>query len=69
MDGQTLQTIQAYGFFALLVFMVVVLYGYWFYMRSRQKKGECDYEKYANLALDDSLQDEVLERVSKIPPK
>ncbi len=49
--------------------MVVVLYSYWFYMRSRQKKGECDYEKYANLALDDSLQDDVLERVGKTPSK
>ncbi len=61
MDAQTLQAAQSYGFFALLVFMVVVLYGYWFYMRGQQKRGECDYEKYAKLALNDSLQDDLVE--------
>lgn len=45
--------------------LVVFLYSYVFYLYSRQKRGIVDYEKYSNLALYDSLDDEILERMDE----
>lgn len=56
------ETFQAYGFFFLMLFMVVVLYGYWIHLYRSEKKGERNYEKYAKLALDDELDNKVLEQ-------
>ncbi|MDO4674224.1 cytochrome c oxidase, cbb3-type, CcoQ subunit [Campylobacter sp.] len=53
---------QGYGFFILIVFLVVVLYAYWFHLYESEKKGEKDYEKYANLALEDGIDDGILEK-------
>ena len=52
---------QGYGFFAFVVFLSVVLYAYYFHLYKREKKGERNYEKYAKLALNDELDDGILE--------
>ncbi len=52
---------QGYGFFVLVVFLVVVLYAYYFHLYRSEKKGERNYEKYAQLALEDDINDSVLE--------
>ena len=52
---------QGYGFFSLVVFLVVVLYAYWFHLYRSEKRGERNYEKYADLALNDELGDRILE--------
>ena len=52
---------QGYGFFSLVVFLVVVLYAYWFHLYRSEKRGERNYEKYADLALYDELDDRILE--------
>ncbi|EJG3309175.1 cytochrome c oxidase, cbb3-type, CcoQ subunit [Campylobacter upsaliensis] len=52
---------QSYGFFSLVVFLVVVLYAYWFHLYRSEKRGERNYEKYADLALNDELDDRILE--------
>ncbi|MFC3867949.1 cytochrome c oxidase, cbb3-type, CcoQ subunit [Helicobacter equorum] len=41
--------------------LVVFLYSYAYHMYSAQRKGERDYEKYADLALHDGLNDELIE--------
>jgi len=53
---------QGYGFFMLVVFLVVILYAYWFHLYKSEKRGERNYEKYANLALEDDIDDSILER-------
>lgn len=58
------EAFQGYGFFVLVAFMVVVLYAYWFHLYRSEKKGRRDYEKYAKLALDDEIDDKVLEQRS-----
>ena len=58
------EVFQGYGFFFLMAFLVVVLYAYWFHLYRSEKKGRRDYEKYANLALDDEINDKVLEKRS-----
>ena len=58
------EAFQGYGFFFLMAFLGVVLYAYWFHLYRSEKKGRRDYEKYANLALDDEINDKVLEKRS-----
>lgn len=57
MSIETIRELQGYGFFVLLVLMVVILYGYWFHLKRSEKTGRRDYEKYSRLALDDRLDD------------
>ncbi|MBZ7938733.1 cytochrome c oxidase, cbb3-type, CcoQ subunit [Campylobacter sp. W0018] len=52
---------QGYGFFLLVVFLSLVLYSYLYHLYKAEKKGERNYEKYANLVLDDNINDCVLE--------
>jgi cytochrome c oxidase cbb3-type subunit 4 len=56
--------LQAYGFFFLTGFLVLVLYGYIYHLYSSEKKGERDYEKYGNIAIDDEITDKPVEAVS-----
>ncbi|QQF52900.1 cytochrome c oxidase, cbb3-type, CcoQ subunit [Campylobacter fetus subsp. venerealis] len=64
MSVEIIRELQAYGYFVLLVAMVVLLYGYWFHLKKSEKSGRRDYEKYSNLALKDELRDDILENVS-----
>ncbi|BEK13727.1 TPA: cytochrome c oxidase, cbb3-type, CcoQ subunit [Campylobacter lari] len=62
MDLELIRELQGYGFFALVVFLVVVLYSYWFHLYRSEKTGRRNYEKYADLALHDEISDRVLEQ-------
>lgn len=62
MFGLTLGEFQAYGFFALTAFLVLMLYGYIYHLYSAEKKGTRDYEKYGNMALHDEITDELIEK-------
>ena len=53
MSVETMRELQGYGFFILLVLMVVILYSYWFHLVKSEKAGRRNYEKYGRLALDD----------------
>ena len=64
MSVETIRELQGYGFFILLVLMVVILYSYWFHLKRAEKTGRRDYEKYSNLALNDDLKDNVLESLT-----
>lgn len=61
MSVETIRELQGYGFFILLVVMVVILYGYWFHLKHSEKTGRRNYEQYGRLALDDSLDDKPIE--------
>ncbi|AJC93707.1 cytochrome c oxidase, cbb3-type, CcoQ subunit [Campylobacter volucris] len=62
MNLELIRELQAYGFFALVVFLVVVLYSYWFHLYKSEKTGRRNYEQYADLALNDEISDRVLEQ-------
>ena len=62
MFGLTLGEFQAYGYFALTTFAVVMLYGYIYHLYSSEKKGTKDYEKYSDMALHDEITDELVEK-------
>ncbi|MGE4419430.1 MAG: cytochrome c oxidase, cbb3-type, CcoQ subunit [Sulfurimonas sp.] len=50
--------IQAYGYFALIVFLVLALYGYIYHLYTKKKDVDgIDYESYSDMALKDDLDD------------
>lgn len=54
-------TLQAYTYFIVTILLVVMLYWYIYYVHTGKKRG-VDYEKYSNLALNDSLNDDTIEK-------
>ena len=40
MSVETMREIQAYGFYIMLIAMVVILYSYWFHLKKSEKQ-EC----------------------------
>ncbi len=58
-------TFSAYGYFFFTVFLVVVLYAYIYHLYSSEKKGKRNYEKYADMALNDEITDHPVEKFSK----
>ena len=55
MDVETLMAIREYAYVIFTALMVVLLYSYIYYLYSSEKKGEKDYEKFSNIALDDNI--------------
>ena len=50
--------LQAYGYFGLVAFMVIVLYAYIYHLYKNRKDADGhDYEDYADLALNDDITD------------
>jgi len=50
-----IRELQGYASFFMTIFLVVMLYGYIIYLYRSEKKGERDYEKYGNIAIDDEI--------------
>jgi cytochrome c oxidase cbb3-type subunit 4 len=50
-----IRELQGYASFFMTIFLVVVLYWYIVYLYRSEKKGEKDYEKLGNIALDDEI--------------
>ena len=57
--------IQGYAYFFFTGFMVVILYSYIYHLYSSEKKGDRDYEKYGNIALDDDITAKPVEEIKK----
>jgi len=58
--------IQAYGYFALTVFMTVVLYAYIYHLYKNNKDADGhDYEEYSNIALHDDIADTPVNAISE----
>lgn len=50
-----IRELQGYASFFMTILLVVMLYGYIIHLYRSEKKGERDYEKYGNIALDDEV--------------
>ncbi|MBD3792427.1 MAG: cytochrome c oxidase, cbb3-type, CcoQ subunit [Campylobacterales bacterium] len=50
-----IRELQGYASFFMTIFLVIMLYGYIIHLYRSEKKGERDYEKYGNIAIDDEL--------------
>jgi len=50
--------LQAYGYFGLILLLVIGLYGYIYHLYSKRKDADgVDYEEYSNMALHDDIDD------------
>ncbi|MBZ7976942.1 cytochrome c oxidase, cbb3-type, CcoQ subunit [Campylobacter sp. RM12637] len=56
---------QGHAYFFLVAFLTFVLYAYIMHLYKAQREGKKDYEKYANLALDDDIDSSLLENRRK----
>ena len=50
-----IRNLQGYASFFMTMVLVIMLYGYIIHLYRSEKKGERDYEKYGNIALDDEI--------------
>jgi len=50
-----IRELQGYASFFMTIVLVVLLYAYIVYLYRSEKKGEKDYEKLGNIALDDEI--------------
>ena len=58
-------TLQAYGYFVLVCFLVVGLYSYIYHLYTKRKDADgVDYEEYSNMALKDDIEDTPVNAVS-----
>jgi cytochrome c oxidase cbb3-type subunit 4 len=56
---------QGYGYFFLILFLTVGLYGYIYHLYTKKKDSEgVDYEDYSNMALKDDIADTPVKAVS-----
>lgn len=62
MEYETIRIIQGYAYWFITVILVFLLYGYIYHLYKSQRSGKIDYEKYARLALDDDLNDALVEK-------
>ena len=62
MEYETIRIIQGYAYWFITLLLGVSLYGYIYHLYKSQKSGKIDYEKYARLALDDDLNDALVEK-------
>ena len=60
-----IRNIQGYASFFMTILLVIVLYGYIIHLYRSEKKGERDYEKYGNIALDDEIDSKPIEENPK----
>ena len=61
MDIETIRELQAYGYIFATIFLSVIMYGYLYHLYKAEKKGTRNYEQYANIALNDNIDDAPIE--------
>jgi len=64
-----IRELQGYASFFMTIFLVVILYWYIIYLYRSEKKGEKDYEKLGNIALDDEIDSKPINDSSATPSK
>jgi len=64
-----IRNIQGYASLFMTIILVILLYGYIIHLYRSEKKGENDYEKYGNIALDDEITSTPVESFSKTQSK
>jgi len=60
---EAIRVLQAYGYFIGSAVFAIVFYAYVYYLYTSKKRGDKDYEKYANMALNDSISDAPVEKI------
>ena len=66
MEIETIRELQAYGYTFASIFLAVIFYSYIYHLYTSKKKRGKDYEKYASMALNDSLEDTPVEEIKPL---
>jgi len=61
-DNNTILSFQDYAFTFAVTVLAIIFYMYIYHLYTSKKKGGKDYEKYANMALNDELDDSLVEK-------
>ncbi len=62
-----IRELQGYASLFMTIVFVVALYGYIVYLYRSEKKGEKDYEKLGNIALDDEIDSKPINTSDPLP--
>lgn len=66
MEMEAIRELQAYGYAFGSVIFAIVFYAYVYHIYTSKKRGGKDYEKYANMALNDNISDSPIEKIKPI---
>jgi cytochrome c oxidase cbb3-type subunit 4 len=61
---ELIRSIQGWSYVGMIFILTFGLYYYIYYLYKRQKDGTKDYEKYSNMALNDSIDDIPVESIN-----
>ncbi len=67
MDMEFIRNLQGWGYVSMIFFLTIGFYIYIYHLYKSQKDGTKDYEKYSNMALNDNIDDTLVEE--KYPQK
>jgi cytochrome c oxidase cbb3-type subunit 4 len=56
-----IRNLQGWGYVSMIFIITIGLYAYIYHLYKSQKDGVRDYEKYSNLALNDEIDDSLVE--------
>ena len=56
-----IRNLQGWGYVSMIFIITIGLYAYIYHLYKSQRDGTRDYEKYSNMALDDELDDALVE--------
>lgn len=62
-----IRNLQGWGYVSMIFFLTIGFYIYIYHLYKSQKDGTKDYEKYSNMALNDNIDDTLVEE--KYPQK
>ena len=62
MDMEFIRNLQGWGYVSMIFFLAIGFYIYIYYLYKSQKDGVKDYEKYSDMALNDNIDDDLVEQ-------
>ena len=57
-----IRNLQGWGYVSMIFFLAIGFYIYIYYLYKSQKDGVKDYEKYSDMALNDNIDDTLIEQ-------
>ncbi len=61
MNMELIRNLQGWGYVSMIIILTIGLYAYIYHLYKTQRSGIKDYEKYSNLALNDEIDDSLVE--------
>ena len=62
MDMEFIRNLQGWGYVSMIFLLTIGFYIYIYHLYKSQKDGKKDYEKYSDMALNDNIDDDLVEQ-------